>query len=306
MWQQVPIHLLGHTIDLDRRTARVAGAATSSPQSMVQEFLNGTPVYLWALLSNGLRLRLLRDSTSLVGSAYVEFDLEAIFDGELFSDFLLLFNLCHESRFEVRDPEVGPASCWLESWRTDSIEQGSRALSQLRDGVVAAIEALGTGFLAHPANGHLRDALASGNLRESEVNHGCCGWCTGCCSRSWPRTGVAAGSVADQVAASATATSSPRRDCAGWPGGAAEPGTATVALVERGVAGAGLGGGTPRARLIGIGGLFEADAWDVFDERSDQQVLLRAVRHLSLVTEQGSGAPGGDYRNLGAEARLDL
>lgn len=50
-------------------------------------------------------LRLLRDSTSLVGSAYIEFDLEAIFDGDLFADFLLLFSVCHQSRLEVRDPE---------------------------------------------------------------------------------------------------------------------------------------------------------------------------------------------------------
>ena len=94
---------------------------------MVQELLNVSDAHLWALLSNGLTLRLLRDSTSLVGSAYVEFDLEAIFDGEIFADFLLLYALCHQSRLEVRDPEKGPASCWLETWRTESLESGTRA-----------------------------------------------------------------------------------------------------------------------------------------------------------------------------------
>ena len=58
---------------------------------MVQELLNRTDEHLWALLANGLRLRLLRDSTALAGSAFVEFDLEAIFDGELFAEFLLLW-----------------------------------------------------------------------------------------------------------------------------------------------------------------------------------------------------------------------
>ncbi len=135
VWEHVPMHLLGYRVELDRRTQGVAGAATSSPQSMVQELLNRSDAYLWAVLSNGLTLRLLRDSTSLVGSAYIEFDLEAIFDGELFADFVLLFSVCHESRLEVRDPEKGAASCWLEAWRTESLESGSRALNLLRDGV---------------------------------------------------------------------------------------------------------------------------------------------------------------------------
>ena len=52
---------------------------------MVQELLNRSEAHLWAVLSNGLTLRLLRDSTSLVGSAYIEFDLEAIFDADLFA-----------------------------------------------------------------------------------------------------------------------------------------------------------------------------------------------------------------------------
>ena len=94
----VPIHLLGWDIDLDHKTPRVTARA---PQSMVQELLNRDDAYLWAILSNGAMLRLLRDSTTLVGSAYVEFDLEAMFDGELFADFVLLYLVCHESRFEA-------------------------------------------------------------------------------------------------------------------------------------------------------------------------------------------------------------
>ncbi len=116
-WGPVPVHLLGERIDLDRRTAGVAGAAGQAPQSMVQELLNRSDDHLWAILSNGSTLRLLRDSTSLVGSAYVEFDLEAIFDGELFSDFLVMFTLAHATRLAVRDEAIGPDSCWLERWR---------------------------------------------------------------------------------------------------------------------------------------------------------------------------------------------
>ncbi|WP_032758984.1 hypothetical protein, partial [Streptomyces sp. NRRL F-3273] len=55
------------------------------PQSMLQDCLNRTEAHLWAVLTNGRRVRLLRDSSSFATAAYVEFDLEAIFDGELFS-----------------------------------------------------------------------------------------------------------------------------------------------------------------------------------------------------------------------------
>src|SRR5690606_34680044 len=79
LWQHVPVHLLGPGVDLDRRNPGVAGAARA-PQSMVQELLNRSDAHLWAVLSNGTRLRLLRDSTSLAGSAYVEFDIQAIFE----------------------------------------------------------------------------------------------------------------------------------------------------------------------------------------------------------------------------------
>jgi hypothetical protein len=34
----------------------------------------------------GRHLRILRDSTALVGSSYIDIDLEAMFDGELFAD----------------------------------------------------------------------------------------------------------------------------------------------------------------------------------------------------------------------------
>src|SRR5690606_16746623 len=158
-WEEVPVHLLGWGTPLDTRTRGVPGAAGAAPQSMLQRLLNVSDRHLWALLSNGARLRLLRDSTSLAGSAYVEFDLEAIFDGELYSDFVLLYLICHSSRFAPRDPEVGAASCWLENWRTHAAEQGVRALTQLRDGVEEAIRLLGTGFLDHAANSGLRGAL---------------------------------------------------------------------------------------------------------------------------------------------------
>src|SRR4051794_8501690 len=140
-WGATPIHLLGWGVPLDKRTAGVAGAAQRAPHAMVQELLNRTDEYLWAVLANGRVIRLLRDSTTLTGQAYVEFDLESMFDGELFAEFALLYLLCHESRVEVPEDRQ-PTDCWLERWRTTAISQGVRAMSLLREGVEHALETL--------------------------------------------------------------------------------------------------------------------------------------------------------------------
>ncbi|WP_328708859.1 Eco57I restriction-modification methylase domain-containing protein [Microbispora hainanensis] len=165
-WEHVPIHLLGWNVDLDHRTPRVTAQA---PQSMVQELLNRSDDHLWAILSNGSKLRLLRDSRALAGSAFVEFDLELIFSEQLFADFVLLFRLVHASRFAV-PPEKTPADCWLERWRADAVQIGERALARLRSGVAQAINTLGTGFLRHPANDALRAALEGHRLSKEDYN----------------------------------------------------------------------------------------------------------------------------------------
>ncbi|WP_307845885.1 Eco57I restriction-modification methylase domain-containing protein [Saccharomonospora sp. NB11] len=149
----MPVHLAAWHHSLDRRPG---GAGTVPPQSLVQECLNRTENHLWGVVTNGRQLRLLRDSSALATASYVEFDLEAIFDGELFSEFVLLYRLLHVSRFAVADG-ASPATCWLERWRLDAITSGTRALDQLRESVRQAITTLGTGFLRHPDNTRLRE-----------------------------------------------------------------------------------------------------------------------------------------------------
>ncbi|HEX8393641.1 MAG TPA: N-6 DNA methylase [Longimicrobium sp.] len=163
-WEHAPIHLLGFRVELDRRTAGVAGAARTSPHGLVQEVLNRSDAHLWGFLSNGHRLRILRDSVSLARPAYVEWDLEAMMEGEVYPDFVLLWLLCHQSRVEAARPE----ECWLERWARAAQEQGTRVLEDLRLGVEHAINALGTGFLAHRENAALRDRLRSGELDRQE------------------------------------------------------------------------------------------------------------------------------------------
>ncbi len=165
LWAHTPVHLLGAGVSLDHRSAGVPGAASSAPHSTVQELLNRAPDLLWGFVSNGLRLRLLRDSASLVRQAYVEFDLEAMFDGEVFADFVLLWLVTHASRVEPRpNSDARPETCWLEIWRGEGTRRGTRALTALRDGVTQALTVLGRGFLRHPENTALRAALADGSL----------------------------------------------------------------------------------------------------------------------------------------------
>jgi hypothetical protein len=170
MWQQTPIHLVGCKVELDKRRARVAGAARVSPHSLVQEFLNRSDDHLWGIVSNGLVLRILRDNVSITRNAYVEFDLQEMMDGEQYSDFLLLFLLVHQSRVEVPEGKT-PEHCWLERWHNTAAEQGIRALETLRTGVQNAIETLGSGFLVHPKNGQLRARLRDGTISVHDYYH---------------------------------------------------------------------------------------------------------------------------------------
>ncbi len=154
-----PVHLVGCNVDLDRRTRGVAGAATASPHSLAQELLNRSDEHLWGVVSNGLRLRVLRDNKSLTRQAFLEFDLEAMMEGEQYSDFVLLYLLLHQSRLESDKPEESV----LEQWSREAAETGARALDGLRDGVERAITALGKGFL-RGGNGELKRKLQDGEL----------------------------------------------------------------------------------------------------------------------------------------------
>ncbi|MFH1466562.1 MAG: N-6 DNA methylase [Pseudomonadota bacterium] len=164
LWGHTPIHLLGAGLKLDKRVDGERGAAASPPHGLVQDLLNTADEHLWAFLSNGKELRLLRDYRSLTRHAYISFDLEAIFDGEQFSAFRLLWLVCHQSRVEAEKP----SECWLEAWVGHAQRDGVRALDRLRVGVETAIAALGRGFLKHRGNETLKARLSSGDLATQE------------------------------------------------------------------------------------------------------------------------------------------
>ena len=166
---RVPIHLVDAGVPLDKRTAKVAGAAQDRPHAIVQGYLNEETQALWGLISDGLVLRVLRDTTSLSRPPFIEFDLVAIFDGQDFATFSLLWLLCHASRFSG----ATPTDCWLEKWSQQASVEGTRALDSLRKGVEKAIEYLGNGFLSHPANRQLAQAVqigaAAGGIDKDEL-----------------------------------------------------------------------------------------------------------------------------------------
>ena len=162
---RVPIHLMGWRTPIDRRTPGLRGAAAASPHGLVQEFLNRSDSHLWGIVSNGKTLRLLRDNASLTRQAYVEFDLAAVFDGESFADFTLLWLCCYRTRFEGDIPQ----RCLLEQWSKEAASAGTRAREKLRSGVEQAIVCLGNGALAHPANAALRGRLRSSELTADDL-----------------------------------------------------------------------------------------------------------------------------------------
>ena len=134
-----------------------------SPFMLAQEALNATDASLWAIVSNGLTLRILRDNASLTRPAYIEVDLEALFTEELLADFSAFWLLAHATRFATAsdNADASPADCPWERWRAAGEQAGVTVRGKLRYQVAEALRALGTGFLSHPANGALRAALQS-------------------------------------------------------------------------------------------------------------------------------------------------
>ncbi|PXY27887.1 Eco57I restriction-modification methylase domain-containing protein [Prauserella muralis] len=296
-WNHVPVHLAAWHHALDRRPG---GAGTVPPQSLVQECLNRTEKQLWGVVTNGRQLRLLRDSSALATASYVEFDLEAIFDGELFSEFVLLYRLLHVSRFAVADG-ASPATCWLERWRLDAITSGTRALDQLRESVRAAITTLGTGFLKHPDNARLRENVDVSTLHAALL-------------RLVYRLlfvfvaedrGVLHPDGADELAKQRYAryfsTAKLRAHARRRRGTAHDDLYRALRIVLDAL---GDEQGRPELALPGLGGIFddtEADA-PLRGLSLSNEHLLGAVRHLAQIRDVGSGRVRAvDYQHLDAE-----
>lgn len=162
---QAPVQIVGYRerAGLDRKPENAA--VRMSAHAVVQEFINLNE-QLYGLVTNGRILRLLRDSSRLIKLSYLEFDLDRIFTDGLFSDFAILYRLLHATRLPLSNETA--AESWIERYHQDSLESGARIRDGLSQAVERAIRDFGTGFLAHPANTELRDAVASGTLRPGD------------------------------------------------------------------------------------------------------------------------------------------
>lgn len=155
--KNVPIIIAPYTFSLDEANGRFSVEGVTSRKksafSLAQLFLNASNECTWAFATNGLELRLLRDSDSLVRPAYLSFDIESILNDSRYPDFVALWYLIHSSRVDV----------W-EAWRQEGITNGTRVREGLRDGVTNALLHLGAGFLQSEGEGNnaLLNALKDG------------------------------------------------------------------------------------------------------------------------------------------------
>ncbi|BAO82453.1 type II restriction enzyme, methylase subunits [Serpentinimonas maccroryi] len=166
---RLPVIMAGHDQPLDQAAERFGDTNPEtgrtrkrSPYMLAQEALNASDKALWAIVTNGLKLRILRDNPSLTRPAYVEVDLEAIFTEELYADFTAFWLLAHASRFGKTLPSgtaTEPTDCPWERWRNAGQKSGETVRMNLRFQVEKALRSLGTGFVSHPANADLRAQL---------------------------------------------------------------------------------------------------------------------------------------------------
>jgi len=177
---RVPVHSVltsqgGDAAGLDARRESGTGLRRLSPHDLLQRYLNLSRASRWGLLSDGLRLRLLRDYHHTYTRGYVEFDLQGIFSARDFAAFRALYRLCHASRFllmpaapakpaaaakkrkaaveedeietegaEETSPEIPTP---LESFYQHALSTGVKVGEDLRERVRLAIHILGNGFL---------------------------------------------------------------------------------------------------------------------------------------------------------------
>ena len=153
-----------HIVAVDQRLDERGSGNRRTPHALVQDYLNRSEA-LWGVVTNGAKLRLLRDSARQSKPTYLEFDLESMMEGNTYSEFVILYRLLHVTRFPEEEKE--PHECLLENYYTQGIEEGGRVRDKLRVGVKRALEILGSALIRHPDNEALRNQIRNGLLNET-------------------------------------------------------------------------------------------------------------------------------------------
>lgn len=279
-----------------------SGSRKKSAFQLVQELLNASDAHLWAIVSNGRQLRLLRDAASLTRPSFLEIDLQGVLEGQRFSEFANVWRLLHASRAALNDkPEH---SIW-EAWRETGKAEGTRVRDGLRNGVEQALLVLGEGFIQHPSNQMLRQQLDQGDLSKNDYfqellrliyrliflftveERGVLHTADESKPAQQARRLYAQGYALARLRDACLKRRNLNRFDDHWQ---------ALRIVFKGLA-----EGEPRLALPALGGLFNVAQCPTLDRASlSNGHLLSAIRHLRWAKNDGSLAPV-DYRNMGPE-----
>ncbi len=155
---QLPVHISSFRETLDQNPDHSRGNRNSAHVHM-QEYLNHTE-HLYGIITNGLKLRILRDHHRLTGIQYLEWDLEQLMEENDLASFTAMYRTLHASRMPARQGD----DSLLEQYHQHSIEEGHRVRDKLKNAVYKSLQLLGNGFLQHKDNDALREAIASGEI----------------------------------------------------------------------------------------------------------------------------------------------
>ncbi|MBP3982252.1 N-6 DNA methylase [Acidovorax sp. JG5] len=324
----LPIVVAPHTLGLDEPDTRFAitgsGSRKKTAFQLAQELLNASPAHQWALVSNGKTLRLLRDAATLTRPSYLEFDLQDLLAGQRLAEFAFVWRLLHASRAGLLASSAGqgastdapPAIVW-EAWREAGQEEGTRVRNGLRAGVTQALITLGQGFVQHPANHALRQALQDGSLSPPDYFAQLLRLIYRCIfTFSVEERGLIPAQASAQEAQDNPAAARAKAAAAqAYASGYALARLRDLALRRRArtrfddlwqavkIVFHGLGQGQPRLGLPALGGLFAAHQCPHLDAAQLTNADLLASMHALRWAPTPGGGPLApiDYRNMGTE-----
>ncbi len=302
----VPVVVAPFNVKLDDSLPNFAiegsGSRKKSAFQLAQELLNASDAHLWAIVTNGKQLRLLRDAASLTRPSFLEVDLQEVLTGQRFSEFANIWRLLHASRAALNEkPEH---SIW-EAWRETGKEEGTRVRDGLRNGVERALLVLGEGFIQHPANQALRQQLDNGELTKDAYfqqllrliyrliflftveERGVLHPADDNKQAQLARRAYAQGYALGRLREACLKRRNLNRFDDHWQ---------ALRIIFKGLA-----EGEPRLALPALGGLFNPTQCQSIDAASlSNKHLLCAMRHLRWADHQGTPTPV-DYRNMGPE-----
>ena len=317
----LPIVVAPHTLGLDEADARFAIAGSGSRKKtafqLAQELLNASPEHQWAIATNGKTLRLLRDAATLTRPSYLDIDLQDLLSGQRFAEFAYAWRLLHASRAGlVGGDGAAPAPVVWEAWREAGQEEGTRVRDGLRQGVTQALITFGQGFVQHPANDGLRQALEDGSLTQSAYFAQLLRLIYRCIfTFSVEERGlIPSQPSAEEAQADPAAARAKVAAAQAYAQGYALARLRDLALRRRArtrfddlwrgvqIVFKGLGRGEPRLGLPALGGLFAASQCPALDgAQLSNAHLLAAMHSLRWARQPGASLAPIDYRNMGTE-----